>query len=298
MGYSDQDIEQQLRDEAQKKGVEYSDSDLQDVRHRDNSDEGLAAAFKKYDSRSSNTANSGEDNNDGRSNPWQGGSGNSTASQWTAGGQQGGGNFGGGSAGFNDGGVGDILQQMREEMKAREAATNTRRDGLYQQLDTRAKQSLTIDPNDPVIAAQTDAYGADQQRASRDYLANLAEKAGPDANLRGEQRMAAEKVGQATSGFRAQLMGQELTQRRGEIVDALNSMRGLLTADQQAQLEQEVSLLDHSIKQQGIGLQGRSLDQDWRKALMMNDQFNADLGLRAEDRASYYDLVRSGLLRG
>lgn len=293
MAYSDQEVEDKLKEEAGKRGVEYSDSDLQDVRHRDNSDEGIEAAFKKYDYRSDNDANSGNDNNDGGSNPWDK-SGNTGVVGPNMGG------WGGAmtNAAGGNGGVGDILTQMRDEMKAREAQDVGRRDNLFQTLDTRAKQSLNIDPNDPVIAAQADAFGADQQRAQRNYMSDIAERSGPDANLRGEQRMGAEKVGQATSGFRAQLMGKELTSRRAEIVDALNSMRGILSADQQAQLQQEVSLLDHSIKQQGVDMQGRSLDLDWKKALMQNDQFNADLGLRAEDRSSYYDLVRSGLLGG
>jgi hypothetical protein len=54
------------------------------------------------------------------------------------------------------------------------------------------------------------------------------------------------------------------------------------------QLQRELSILDAKLREMG-------LDQNWNLAQLQNDQFNKDLGLRAEDRASYWDLIRSGL---
>jgi hypothetical protein len=89
-------------------------------------------------------------------------------------------------------------------------------------------------------------------------------------------------------------MSRELTARRAEIQQALSGLQGLLSTDQQLALQRELALLDNAIRQQQIGLQGRGLDLDWQRALLQNEQFLADLGLRASDRASYWDAVRSG----
>lgn len=285
--YSDEEIQQQLQDAAAKKGVAYDKSDAADVAHRDNTGDALAMELGKYDQRATNTPNQDEHSNSSMTAPGAGG----VASQWTG---------GGGSGANGSGGASDILSQIRSQLAARDSADATRRDSLYGQLSAQAGQSTNIDPNDPVIKNQTDAYRAEQTRGQRDYMANLAEKAGPDANLATEGRMSAEKVGQNTSGFQASLMGQELTQRRAQISDSLNSMRGMLTADQQASLQQQLAVIDNAMKEQQLGVQSqlgnRGLDVDWQKALMNNSQFMAQLGLSAEDRASYWDAVRSGAL--
>jgi hypothetical protein len=171
-----------------------------------------------------------------------------------------------------------------------------RNNELWKMLMDRAMTSKNIDSSDPIIRPQVDAYRAEQERARRNDIADLAEGSGPLANLRGEARIAAERTGQNVAGFQSELMGRELTARRAEIQQALTGMQGVLSGDQQLALQRELALLDNAIKQQQIGLQGRGLDLDWQRALLQNDQFWADLGLRAEDRASYWDAVRSGQL--
>jgi hypothetical protein len=157
-----------------------------------------------------------------------------------------------------------------------------RGDDLYRRLSERAGQALDIDRNDPIIRRQADAYTANEIRASRDYLADLAEREGPSANLRGEERMAAERMGQRTGSFEAELMARELTARRAEIAEALNGMAGLLGHDQEIELRSQLAALDSELRKYGIDVSDR--------------QFNADLGLRAEDRASYWDAVRRDLI--
>lgn len=256
--FSDDEAEQRLRDDAKSKGVEYDKSDLEDVRHRDNSQDALDMASRKYDERAGNQAEHD----------------NSSTGQWQT--------FGGGARGGTD----DILSQMRTEMQQREAADAGRRDTLYKHLEDRAGQALNFDGSDPIVKAQTDAFRAQQDRSQRDYLSNVAERGGPDANLRGEQRMAAEKTGQATSGFQAELMGRELGSRRAEIADSLHQQGGILSQDQQIQLQQQLGLIDQNMRQQGV-------DNDWKKAMLNNDQFMADLGLRANDRANYWDYANT-----
>lgn len=192
----------------------------------------------------------------------------------------------------------NLIQQLMTQQQQQQQQNQARSDQLYGQLNDRATAALNVNPNDPVIAAQTGAYSADQERAKRNYLADLAESAGPLANLRGESRMASEKLGQNVAGFRAQLLGQELQQQRNQIAQALASEGQLLSADKQLELTQKLKLLDQAIAQQGIGLQQQGLSQDWQKALLNNDQFLAQLGLNAENQGNYWDAIRRGLIGG
>ncbi len=115
---------------------------------------------------------------------------------------------------------------------------------LYDLLMRRATQSLQVNSNDPIIRNQSDAFNAQQDRAARNYLQANAERVGPNSNVTAETRSAAEKVGQNTSAFEAQLMGQELTARRQEIQQALSGASGLLTAEQALALQRELQLLN------------------------------------------------------
>lgn len=270
------DIEAQLKDAAAKNGVTYDQSDLEDVKHRDGD---MSAELKKYDYRSDNTPNSDQDNNDGRSNPWEGGGSAAPAAGRSAGSTGSGGSSGGSN----------ILQNISNELMGRQQQDAGRRDALYNQLNTQATQSLAMDGSDPIIAGQTDAYRAEQERSKRNYLSDLAERSGPDANLRGEQRMAAEKTGQAVGGFQAQLLGRELSARRQQIAEALNSERQILTADQQASLQQQLALLDNEIKNRGLDIQDKSVNQDWQKALLANEMAQNNLGFNYWDRSNFYD---------
>jgi hypothetical protein len=171
---------------------------------------------------------------------------------------------------------------------------------LYRLLLDRARQGTAIDRSNPNVRAQADAFSAQQERAQRNYLADLAESSGPLANLRGEQRMAAERAGQASGAFEAQLMGREIEARRQEIQAALTELRGMLTADQQMALQRELASLNDATARLGIQTQAATAqgnrDLQWQQALLQNSQFMQNLGLQAEDRASYWDAVRSGLL--
>lgn len=106
-----------------------------------------------------------------------------------------------------------------------------------------ANANYQIDPNDPIIKRQVDAYDAAQQRAARNQLSALAEKRGTNANLDAETRMASEQGGQATGAYQASLMANELGARRQEVAQALEGARGLLTAEQAMQLQEELQHL-------------------------------------------------------
>lgn len=153
-------------------------------------------------------------------------------------------------------------------------------DALMQQLMARAQQG-PVTRNDPNIRAQSDAYAANEQRASRNYLGDIAEKAGPYANLQGEQRMAAERVGQRTGAFEAELLGRETDARREEIQQALSMWGGMLSNDQRIALERELAQLSN---------QARTADRS-----QQNDQFLRELALRQYDLGNTWDYRWLGL---
>lgn len=157
------------------------------------------------------------------------------------------GNGGSGGAGGSGNGVG--LGKL-----------DPRVNSLYEMLLGRAQQGIDVNRDDPAVRAQADAYAANAERARRNYLADLAEKSGPLANLQGDERVTAEQLGQSTGAFEAQLMAREMTARRDEIQQALQSMQGLLTTEQQMALQKELSLLDDATRRLQIDQQGRQFD--------------------------------------
>lgn len=167
---------------------------------------------------------------------------------------------------------------------------------LYDQLRQRATQGLDIDRNDPIIRSQADAYGAQAERARRDSLADLAERSGPNANLRGEERLGYERRGQQVGAFEAELVGRELQARRDEIAQSLQLSATFLSTEQQRDLQRQIALLDNAIAQQNASNSGTAVSQDWMEALLQNSQFLDDLEARERDRRSYYDLVQQGIL--
>lgn len=183
----------------------------------------------------------------------------------------------------------DLVTQMMQQQAAQEAERKSRADALYGTLSDRASQSLTLDRNNPVIRAQADAFSAQQDRSARNYISDAAERGGPYANIEGTRRMAAEHAGQASGAFEANLMGQELAARRQEIAQALAQQGSQLSAEQQNEMQRQLALLDQSIKQQQIGLGHDTLNQEWQRTLLDNEQANNQLGASTQQSRAYYD---------
>ena len=162
-----------------------------------------------------------------------------------------------------------------------------RNDALYNMLLERAQQGLSVDRNNPVIRQQADAYSANERRASRDYMADLAESSGPYSSLRSEGRLASERVGQRTGAFEAQLMGREIEARRNEIAQALAQMGSLLSDDQRIALQRELGLLDIALREK-LGMGQLELGRG------QLDLGFGNLGLQAENQSSYWDWIRRG----
>lgn len=177
------------------------------------------------------------------------------------------------------------VQQYPQQLQT--IQSTPRNDELYNLLKGRVSQSLNVDRNDPIIRAQADAYAANEERSRRNYISDVAEQIGPNANIRGEQRMAAERVGQRTGAFEAELLGRELQTRRNEITQTLAQMGNMLSDDQRLALQRELTLLDLAIRESlgnaQLGIQQGQLDLGF-----------ADLGLRNSQQASYWDWIRRG----
>lgn len=126
-----------------------------------------------------------------------------------------------------------------------QAATDPRSSAFFDMLMGRIKGiNENIDPNDPIIKNQTDAYAANAERASKSYLSQAAERGGAGTNLDAAARSLAEKAGQSTGSFQASLIGDERGQRRAEIQNLLSMGSSFLSAADQQALQRELSLLN------------------------------------------------------
>lgn len=145
-----------------------------------------------------------------------------------------------------------------------------------------ANPNFNINPNDPIIKGQVDAASAQSQLAQRNYLAQLAEQKGSNANIGAETRAAAEQGGQQVSALQAQLMQQELTARRGEVQQALQLAVSQGNTQQQVALQEELKKLDLAQQQfqfqASQSLQSNALQNELQQQAY---QFNAQLGQNA-----------------
>lgn len=192
------------------------------------------------------------------------------------------------------GGAGASTSAQSGSSSASSPANDALRAELLGRYRTLSNQALSTDwATDPNIKAQVDPYAATQERARRNYLADLAEKAGPNANLRGEQRVSSEQTAQNIGGFQSQLIQHEIDSRRQEIQNALSGMQGLLTQDEQLELSRELAQLNAATSRYGIDTNAATAANAQGA---QNQQFYDTLGFNTADRANYYDLIRSGAI--
>lgn len=167
---------------------------------------------------------------------------------------------------------------------------------LLDQLKTRSNQSLDIDPlTDKIIRPQVDNYAATQERSRRNMLNDMAESGNPyqTGAMTAAGVQSQEHAAQATSDLQASLVANELQNRRGEIQNALSERGSMLTSEQQLALQDELGKLDAQLRNKqvnaslALGLGQLGLGQEGIDS--GNDQFAANFGLNAADRANYWD---------
>lgn len=162
------------------------------------------------------------------------------------------------------------------------ATPDPRRSAMFDSLLARIREnSGTASADNPIVRAQADAYAAQEERSRRDYLADLAEREGPLANLRGEQRMGYERRGQRVGAFQAELMAREQMAMRDQLKTAYDQAIRMLDFESAEALQREMAAIDQQLR-------GRQLDQS-------QDQFLRELGLREWDLLNRNDLIRRGL---
>lgn len=118
--------------------------------------------------------------------------------------------------------------------------SDPRASAFFDMLMGKISASPDVSASDPTIAAQTEAFRNDLTRAGRDALSAAAESGGPFFNPEAMRTTLAERAGQATGGFQANLMAQEREARRQQIAQALGLAPGFLTSEQQQKLQAEL----------------------------------------------------------
>lgn len=157
---------------------------------------------------------------------------------------------------------------------------------LMNLLMQRAQQPTTVGRDDPNVRGQADAYRANIDRSTRNYLADVAEQQGPYGNINNETRLAQERAGQASGGFEAELMGRETDARRQEIQDALTQWGSLLSGDQRMALERELAMLSNSTQRASLAQQNNQFTTSQNNSM---EQFWRELALREADQNNAWD---------
>jgi hypothetical protein len=209
-----------------------------------------------------------------------GGGGGGGESQWTEGGGPQTGVPAGHTAGGPGGGSG-VKTSGPQGGDGWQSTTPGQGTDLFNALLKRSQQGLVVDPNDPIIRAQTEANNSQLNRGRTKYLQEQAERGGNNANITNEQRSSAEQVGQAGADFQSKLMGQELSARRQEVQQALEGMRGLLTDEQQLQLQEELANLTRAEQRYQFDSGQRQQESQFGRTLNQREsEFGRDIGQR------------------
>jgi hypothetical protein len=183
---------------------------------------------------------------------------------------------GGMSAGGANNGFPDFSRLFASQTSG--GVNDPRAGALFDMLMAKAKQSESIDPNDPTIRTQADNFSAAQTRGGRRYLQELAESKGAGANIGAEARMVAEKGAQASASNEGAIMQHELDSRRQEIMQALSQAGQFMTAQQQMSLQAELASLNAQTQKYGMDL---SNGQYYAGLGSQNRQFDNNLAQRA-----------------
>ncbi len=112
-----------------------------------------------------------------------------------------------------------------------------------QLMGIAAQDQQPVTPNDPIIQAQTNAFNSQAQQAAKNNETTAAEQGGPNANQEAINRSQSEQVGQSTGNMEATLMSNELGARRQQLQQILSQYGNTLTAEQQMQLQEELTQL-------------------------------------------------------
>ena len=124
-------------------------------------------------------------------------------------------------------------------------------------MDRYGKASAPVDENDPIISRARQVHDAASQRAfntGREAMASRSATIGgggagaSDAYL----QSSSENLAKDNSAYSSNLMMDEQDKRRQEIMQLLNLGAGVLTADENRMLQQQLGTIDAEMKQLGL----------------------------------------------
>lgn len=188
-----------------------------------------------------------------------------------------------------------IQQQLMFSQQQQQQAAEDRSRRLTQEEATRGalldlirQSSQPIDPNQALNTPESRSYARIAERAQARLRAQAAERTGQVGTGRtergetggalagaigGGERQAAENI----AGFQSQLASRDLQQRRQQLMQALQLGAGLLSGDQQRDLQRQIAATDAALRQ---ALGGGQLALGFGQLAQGGEQFNQDLAYR------------------
>ena len=165
--------------------------------------------------------------------------------------------------------------------------------GQIRQLLMDRMGQMSKDPSldDPTLAAQNQSYGRARDRGAAETRAAMAERAAQQGQIMGGQssgsfdtelRSITEGAGEDKAAYGAQLLGNEVQQRRAEMQQLLNMALQSGDAESARELSMALSKMDLEYRRQALAQQGSQFNADLgyrNRALdQSGSQFNANLG--------------------
>jgi hypothetical protein len=170
------------------------------------------------------------------------------------------------------------------------AAPTTVNDAFKTSLLNALNKPVGVDPNDPVMKGQMDAFSLAQTRAKQRDREAMASRAGASGQISDLATGGAfdeglsnleQRQGEAEAGFNANLAGDELNKQRDELYRYMALAGNQLNAEEARALQEKLFNIEAQIKREGMKQQG--------------DQFGADLGLREELGKMGIDVSKMGI---
>lgn len=155
--------------------------------------------------------------------------------------------------------------------------------------------AMSKDPSmsDPALAAQSAAYGRARDRAAQDQRAAMAERAAANGMIQGGQSSGGfdtelggilESAGEDKAGNDAQLLGNEMMQRRAEVQNLSQMALASGDAESARALQLQLAKMDEAIRLKQLAENRRQFDKDLGfRGSQWNDQFGRTMGRDYED---------------
>lgn len=150
-------------------------------------------------------------------------------------------------------------------------APTTINDAFKKALLDRLNKPIGVDPNDPIIKGQEDAFSLAQTRAkqrNREAMAGrmaqqgyLSDQAGSGAFDQGLSNLE-QQQGESEAAFNANLTGEELNKQRDDLYRYAALAGNQLSGEESRALQEKLANLDAQIRREAMAQQGGQFSQD------------------------------------